>query len=947
MKKEWKWSIFLIAILLTPLITVDSFNSQGTLQPTVSPEYVYAGQTSDITVTVTDGANPVANSFVHIQGAGIYDEGYTDQNGQIIFTVTPQWSGDTIKAYAENGWVDKVAVIDESSSMLKVITKDINGNPLNWMRVFSFKGEWEVEESSDYDNITRVPLENGDWTILVIGNNYCMYKSVSVSGNTIVEFDASQMDLAEVNVNGYDKNGTLIEGELLRLRPPSVVPYWWNLEIISWYETMNPIYVTKDFYDISFEKCPYNEKNENYVLYEENVDLTYSRTIDLNLPDNTGTVFFQTKKNGQPVNGRTDPEIYYPGGEGLPWEHLMISQFEYDSQGKNVHLSPEEYYMLFQIDLPDAENNIWWYRFYDNLPTYTITKDSYQEIIFNAGDLSSEVITERDTYEQDENVRVQLEVQDSYNQGLTQIIVDNEMEGQWWYVEPQLTIYGPNNELILEDEIGCSTWDCYWWHIPEDAELGTYTIHIEYDTGPYQGVLVAEKEITVEAPPQPFVLEMDVKTLPYYVYPGDSVTIKCQPIIEATSIQAEIENPDENVLVTLTLYDDGMHNDDEAGDKIYGNTWTPQTIDTEYFVDIIADGKVYNNIDSFTTNPEDLKVTLIAPTGNKVRELYSEWIANNIPKIGIKADYEKMNFGDLYAREFSNINGKIYDEGGFDIGFFGWGLSIDPDPYWIFHSSQYIPTGGNITWWYNKYSDELLANARMEMNQEIRKNLLYEWQEIEHTEKPYCIIYYPKHVYPMQSSVEGFDPLMWKLNYSTSMWNIPGESSLVYAMPPRVNRDFLFGGTIFNRQLTGQVFENLWKWDENVELVPNLIDHYTEGPMVQWGPDTEREIEGLDHVIEFPEYFDLTIKSGVLFHDGEEMTAEDVKWSMDVYDSSEIGLGSGQWYDNPEILSTYTVRVHVQQPHAAWLMYCNVPILPKHVYDYLPLTGEGAADAWR
>jgi len=53
--------------------------------------------------------------------------------------------------------------------------------------------------------------------------------------------------------------------------------------------------------------------------------------------------------------------------------------------------------------------------------------------------------------------------------------------------------------------------------------------------------------------------------------------------------KALIQHPDEETVKNLDLYDDGMHNDGDPGDGIYGNTWdSTGAIAGTYFVDIVA-----------------------------------------------------------------------------------------------------------------------------------------------------------------------------------------------------------------------------------------------------------------------------------------------------------------------------------------------------------------------
>ncbi|MHA1149880.1 MAG: choice-of-anchor X domain-containing protein [Promethearchaeota archaeon] len=78
-----------------------------------------------------------------------------------------------------------------------------------------------------------------------------------------------------------------------------------------------------------------------------------------------------------------------------------------------------------------------------------------------------------------------------------------------------------------------------------------------------------------------------------------------------SSVTAYIEYPDETVITTLTLYDDGTHNDPTPGDNNYTNSWdcTGQSVGT-YFIDIRAvdsspDSNVQNQNNAGTFTLED------------------------------------------------------------------------------------------------------------------------------------------------------------------------------------------------------------------------------------------------------------------------------------------------------------------------------------------------------
>ena len=65
-----------------------------------------------------------------------------------------------------------------------------------------------------------------------------------------------------------------------------------------------------------------------------------------------------------------------------------------------------------------------------------------------------------------------------------------------------------------------------------------------------------------------------------------TVTVRAYDPDGIGKVMATFESPDEMVIDSLMLYDDGQHNDGDAADSIYGNSWYVATPMRRYFVDI-------------------------------------------------------------------------------------------------------------------------------------------------------------------------------------------------------------------------------------------------------------------------------------------------------------------------------------------------------------------------
>ena len=95
-----------------------------------------------------------------------------------------------------------------------------------------------------------------------------------------------------------------------------------------------------------------------------------------------------------------------------------------------------------------------------------------------------------------------------------------------------------------------------------------------------------------------------------FVDAGDSVTINANVwdyCSNVSYVYAEVESPDETVVDTVQLFDDGLHYDDSAGDGVFGNSWVTDDSEMDYYIDLnVSDiwnnSYTYNNSDKITTN---------------------------------------------------------------------------------------------------------------------------------------------------------------------------------------------------------------------------------------------------------------------------------------------------------------------------------------------------------
>lgn len=129
-------------------------------------------------------------------------------------------------------------------------------------------------------------------------------------------------------------------------------------------------------------------------------------------------------------------------------------------------------------------------------------------------------------------------------------------------------------------------------------------------------------------------------------------------------------------------------------------------------------------------------------------------------------------------------------------------------------------------------------------------------------------------------------------------------------------------------------FEGLLDTDAKGNIVPSLAELWTISP------------DGLDYIFK--------LRKGVKFHDGQEMTAEDAKWSAEYPMNPEhgaTGLNYMKHVKSVTAVDRYTVKLTLKQPMAPFLAYIatiraftvvpkgSVPAAKETVGAFPPATG--------
>ncbi|MGM0437366.1 MAG: ABC transporter substrate-binding protein [Bacillota bacterium] len=165
------------------------------------------------------------------------------------------------------------------------------------------------------------------------------------------------------------------------------------------------------------------------------------------------------------------------------------------------------------------------------------------------------------------------------------------------------------------------------------------------------------------------------------------------------------------------------------------------------------------------------------------------------------------------------------------------------------------------------------------------------------------------------------------LTFASTSYASENDGSIVIGMDAdATSLDPRFVTTANGMYVTSQIYNGLIKLNKNLEYVPDLATF--ENP-------TKTE-------------YVFNLKKGVEFHDGHELTAEDVKYTFEsmldpdvgspksgnyknLVGAEEFSEGEAEHVEGIEIIDDYTVKFEVKEPFAPFMVNMNIGIVPKHI----------------
>ncbi|MDQ5859232.1 MAG: ABC transporter substrate-binding protein [Acidobacteriota bacterium] len=168
----------------------------------------------------------------------------------------------------------------------------------------------------------------------------------------------------------------------------------------------------------------------------------------------------------------------------------------------------------------------------------------------------------------------------------------------------------------------------------------------------------------------------------------------------------------------------------------------------------------------------ELEFDLLVSAGSTAGRQINEIFAAELARAGVKARIRSLEWASFVER---------VDSGEYDAASLAWAASdANPDPFPYWHSSQFPPAGVNVAFYRNAAADELMEEARNELDPEKRRVIYHRLHRVFRDDPPVVFVVNASQKYAFRQRVRGLvtsplglygfwpGPLSW--------WGTPDES---------------------------------------------------------------------------------------------------------------------------------------------------------------------------
>ncbi|PSQ56204.1 ABC transporter substrate-binding protein [Halobacteriales archaeon SW_8_68_21] len=291
-------------------------------------------------------------------------------------------------------------------------------------------------------------------------------------------------------------------------------------------------------------------------------------------------------------------------------------------------------------------------------------------------------------------------------------------------------------------------------------------------------------------------------------------------------------------------------------------------------------------------------------------------IANQFGELGFDMEIEVLEWGTLFNRVDVE----------YDYDFSTWHTFFTIDPVLELGTTMYSENtsegDGNFAGYENPDADELMDQYLVEPDSDARVDLVHELQQTLMEDMPQMpVIDMPDIAAFNNNQVDNWEQEL-ELGYN-SYW------------------------TMINLEMQGDETTLKGYWPETLSTM-NVLGHNDENKhtyqfavmydtLLRLNGDGEFDTEvslATDYERVDETTFEYTIRTDHSFHDGEDLTAEDVAFTYNYITDNEVPLFSVQagFLESAEVVDDSTVRVNLSEPLGPFnrLVATQLPILPEH-----------------
>lgn len=292
---------------------------------------------------------------------------------------------------------------------------------------------------------------------------------------------------------------------------------------------------------------------------------------------------------------------------------------------------------------------------------------------------------------------------------------------------------------------------------------------------------------------------------------------------------------------------------------------------------------------------------------------------NQLAQLGLRFDFEVLETSawvdDLFAREW-------------DFNRLTWFGTVERsypyyNLYFSFHSQFATEDGGNFQMWRSEEYDEVVEKFNQSFDPEEQKQWAFKAQEIIGLNQPVLFTVHPDTL--VAANTEQFTN--WRPMFGT---NVYFNINSLRDIEATGNADAVIFGTTQAQESYPNFFA----------VTGNSLETHKMTYDTPVAYDYDGSVYGLaaeDWTVQDDTTIDVTLRDDMTWHDGEDVTGADLKWTWDAikqytvpYIASDVAP-----YEDSELLDEYTVRFNLNSPFGGFVRISlfRVPILPKHVWD--------------